>query len=217
MVDYDVILGMDWLSPYHTTLDCHAKTVTLAMSGLLRLEWRGTLDYAPSKVVSFLKAQRIVEKGCDAYLAFMRYFSIDTPTIESVLVSDYPDVFLADLLGISPDRDIDFGIDLLSGTPSISIPPFSLLELKKLKENLQDLLDKGFIRPSMSPWGAPVLFVKKSDGSIRMCIEYWQLNKVIIKNRERQYDEPHLLVLKDTVKHGDAKEVSIRDDSVLQM
>jgi len=69
---------------YHAILYCHAKTVTLSMPGLPRLEWRGALDYVPSRVVSFLKAQRMVEKGCDAYLAFVRDVSADTPTIESV-------------------------------------------------------------------------------------------------------------------------------------
>ncbi|XP_070045171.1 uncharacterized protein [Nicotiana tomentosiformis] len=117
MVDFDVILGMDWLSPYHAIMDCHAMTVALAMPGFPWLEWRSTLDYVPSRVVSFLKAQQMVEKGCDAYLAFLRDVSADTPTVESVsIVKDFPDVFSADLLCMMPDRDIDFGIDLLPGT-----------------------------------------------------------------------------------------------------
>ncbi|XP_070034507.1 uncharacterized protein [Nicotiana tomentosiformis] len=87
LVDFDVILCMDWLSPYHVILDCHAKTVTLALPGLPRLEWRGILDYIPSMVVSFMKAQRMVEKGCEAYLDFVRDVSSNTPTIESVLVT----------------------------------------------------------------------------------------------------------------------------------
>ncbi|XP_070034991.1 uncharacterized protein [Nicotiana tomentosiformis] len=86
MVDFDVILGMDWLSPYHAIIDCHAKTMTLAMLGLPQLEWRGTLDYVPSMVISFLKAQWMVEKGCDAYLAYARDVSVDTSTVDSVLV-----------------------------------------------------------------------------------------------------------------------------------
>ncbi|XP_070041035.1 uncharacterized protein [Nicotiana tomentosiformis] len=153
MVEFDVILVMDWLSPYHSILDCHAKTVTLAMLGLPRLEWRGTSDYVPSRVVSFLKSQRMVEKKCDAYLAFVRDVSADTPTIESVpIVRDFPDVFLVDLPGKPPDRDIDFCIDLLPGTQPISIPPYrmALAKWKELNEKLQELLDKGFIWPSVS-------------------------------------------------------------------
>ena len=81
MVDFDVILGMDLLSPYHAILDCHSKMVTLAMPGLPRLEWRGILDHVPNRVVSFLKAWRMVEKWCDAYLAYVRDVSADTPTL----------------------------------------------------------------------------------------------------------------------------------------
>ncbi|XP_070011332.1 uncharacterized protein [Nicotiana sylvestris] len=132
MVYFDIILGMDWLSPYHAILDCHAKTVTLAIS-----------------------AQHMVGKGYLSYLAFVRDVGAETPSIDSVLVvRDFPDVFPADLPGMSPDRDIDFGIDLVLGTQPISIPPYRMApaELKDLKEQLQELLDKGFIRPSVSPW-----------------------------------------------------------------
>ena len=82
-------------------------------------------------------------------------------------------------------REIDFGIDVFLDTHPISIPPYRMapIELKELKEQLKDLLDKGFIRPSVSPWGAPVLFVRKKDSSLRMCIDYRQLNKVTIKNK----------------------------------
>ena len=84
-----------------------------------------------------------------------------------------------------PDRDIDFCIDLEPGTRPISIPPYRMspAELRELKAKLQELLSKGFIRPSASPWGAPVLFVKNKDGSFRMCIEYRLLNQVTFKNK----------------------------------
>ncbi|XP_070041302.1 uncharacterized protein [Nicotiana tomentosiformis] len=154
MVDFDVILGMDWLSTCHAILDCHAKVVTLAMPELPRVEWRGSLDYVPGKVISYLKAQRMVENGCLAYLAVVTDVSADTSTIDSIpIVQDFSDVFLADLSGMPPDRDIYFGIDLVSGTQPISIPPYHMApsELKKLEKQLQELLDKGFIRPSVSP------------------------------------------------------------------
>ncbi|XP_070046769.1 uncharacterized protein [Nicotiana tomentosiformis] len=186
MVEFDVILGMDWLSPYHAILYYHAMTVTLAMPGLPRFEWRGTLDYIPRRVVSFLKAQRMVEKGCEEYLAFVRDVSADTPTLESVpVVRDFPNVFPSNLLGMPPGRDIDFGIDLVPNTQPISIPLYHMepMELKELKEQLQVLLDEGFIQPSVSPWDAPVLFVKNKDGSMWMCIDYGQLNKVTLKNK----------------------------------
>ncbi|XP_070035082.1 uncharacterized protein [Nicotiana tomentosiformis] len=86
MVDYDVILDMDWLFSYHVILHCHAKTVTLAMPGLPRIEWRGTLDYVPSRVISYLKVQRMVGKGYLSYLAFVRDICADTSTIDSFSV-----------------------------------------------------------------------------------------------------------------------------------
>ncbi|XP_070041106.1 uncharacterized protein [Nicotiana tomentosiformis] len=162
---------MDWLSPYHAILDCHAKIVTLATPSLPWLMWRGALDYVPSWVISFLKARRMVEKGCNAYLAFVRDVGVDTPTVESFpVVRDFPDVFPADLPGVPPNGDINFGIDLLLVTQPISIPLYHMApaELKESMEQPQELLDKEFIWPSVSPWGAPILFVKKKDSSMRM-------------------------------------------------
>ena len=96
--------------------------------------------------------------------------------ISGCLPDDFP--------GIPPKLEIDLCIELLLDKNSISIPPYrmALAELKELKSQLKDLIDKGFIRPSFSPWGAPVLFWKNKDGSPRMCIDYRQLNKVTIKN-----------------------------------
>ncbi|XP_070025789.1 uncharacterized protein [Nicotiana sylvestris] len=186
MVDFDVIFGMDWLSPYHSILDCHAKTVTLALSGLARLEWRGTPSHSTIKVISYMKARCMVEKGCLAYLAYVRDSSAEVPSMDSVpVVREFPEVFHVDLPGMPPDKDIDFCIDLASSTQPISIPPYRMaqLELKELREQPQDLLNKGFIRPSGSPWGMSVLFIKKKDRSMRICIDYRLLNKVTIKNK----------------------------------
>ena len=94
-------------------------------------------------------------------------------------------MFPEDLPGLPPDREVEFSVDLVPGTTPISKTPYRMapVELKALKEQLQELLDKGFIRPSVSPWGAPVLFVKKKDGSLRLCIDYRELNKVTVKNK----------------------------------
>lgn len=94
-------------------------------------------------------------------------------------------MFPTNMPGLPPDQNIIFFIDIEPCTKLISIYPYRMapVELKELKDQLQELLDKGFIRPSILPWGAPVLFVKKNDGSIRMCVDYRQLNKVMIKNK----------------------------------
>ncbi|GJT68561.1 putative reverse transcriptase domain-containing protein [Tanacetum coccineum] len=97
----------------------------------------------------------------------------------------FPKVFLEDLSGLPPTRQVEFQIDLVPGAASIARAPYRLapFRMKKSSEKLQELSDKGFIRPSSSPWGAPVLFVKKKDGPFQMCIDYRELNKLTVKNR----------------------------------
>ncbi|XP_070013671.1 uncharacterized protein [Nicotiana sylvestris] len=122
MLDFDVILGMDWLSPYHAILDYHAKTVTLALLGLPLLEWRGTHGHSISRDISYMKARRIVEKGCLAYLAYVRDSSAEVPSMYFVpVVREFPEVFPVNLSGMPPDRDIDFCIDLALCNQPISI------------------------------------------------------------------------------------------------
>ncbi|XP_070021925.1 uncharacterized protein [Nicotiana sylvestris] len=117
MIDFEVFLGMDWLSPYHAILDCHAKTVTLVMLEMPRLEWKGSAVSSASRVISFMKARYLVEKCCLEYLAYVRDTTAESPMIYSVtVVWGFADVFPSDLLGMPPDRDIDFSIDLAPGT-----------------------------------------------------------------------------------------------------
>ena len=118
----------------------------------------------------------------------------DIPTI-----CDFPDVFPDELPGLPPEREVEFTIDVPPGIAPVSIAPYKMAptELKELKTQLQELYDKGFIHPSISPWGAPVLFVKKKDGSLQLCIDYRQLNKVTIKNK---YPLPRIDDLFDQLK-----------------
>ena len=110
---------------------------------------------------------------------------------EVPVVNEFFDVFLDDLPGLPPDREIEFEIELAPGIEPISIGPYWMAsaELKELKVQMEELLSKGFVKTNTSPWGAPVLFVKKKDGSLHLCIDYRQLNKVTIRN---QYPLPRI-------------------------
>jgi hypothetical protein len=124
------------------------------------------------------------------------YTAITTQLEDIPVVREYTDVFHDELPSLPPDRDVEFVIELQPDTAPISkrsyrMPP---KELAKLKKQLQELLDKGYIRPSSSPWGRPALFVKKKDGSLRLCVDYRPLNVVTIKNK---YPLPCIDVLFD--------------------
>lgn len=101
------------------------------------------------------------------------------------MVNEFQEVFVDDLCYVSLDREIECGINLVFDTRLISIPPYKMasVELRELKEKLKDLLDKVFIHPSASSWGAPVLFVRKKDGSLWIYINYRQLDKVMVNNK----------------------------------
>ena len=136
--------------------------------------------------ISALKARELLLQGCVGYLAHV----VDTNRTETSgpgetrVVCDFADVFPDELSGLPPSCEIEFAIDLIPGSEPASKAPYRMApaELKELKVQLQGLLDMGFIRPSHSPWGAPVLFVKKKEGSLRMCIDYRELNKLTVKN-----------------------------------
>ncbi|KAA3471079.1 Retrotransposon protein [Gossypium australe] len=134
--------------------------------------------------------------------------------IESVpIVCEYPDVFPKELPGLPPIRETEFGIELALDTTPISIAPYRIAptELKELKAQLQELTDKGFTRPSYSPWGAPILFVKKKDGSMRLCIDYRKLNKVTVKNK---YPLLRIVDLFDQLKGATVLLVRVKDSDV---
>ncbi len=151
-------------------------------------------------MISVMTAQRCLRKGYDAYLAYVLDTKVSESKIQTVpVVCEFSDVFPEELPGLPPEREVEFSIDLIPGTTPISIAPYRMAptELKELKTQLQELVDRGFVRPSHSPWGAPVLFVKKKDGSLRLCIDYRQLNKVTIKNK---YPLPRIDDLFDQLK-----------------
>ena len=197
MRDFDVVFGMDWLSRHRATLHCYKKEVKLHRPGKLEVKFRGIRKELSSNMISAMAAQRMLRKGCQGYLAYVVEKRKEGTMVNEIpVVREFPDVFLDDIVGLPPEREVEFTIDLIQGTEPISIPPYRMapVELRELKAQLEEFLSKGFIRSSISPRGAPVLFVKKKYGSLRLCIDYRQLNRVTIRN---QYPLPRIDELYD--------------------
>lgn len=196
--EFDVILGMDWLAENGAQIDCKKKKIILKSPQGKRVEFKGQKQV--KTFLTMIEAKKLLRQGCEGYLAHVIDRSKETPNIESIpVVNEFLDVFPDDLPGLPPDRQIEFSIDLAPGTEPVSKQPYRMApaEMKELAKQLQELLDKGVIRPSVSPWGAPVLFVKKKDGSMRLCIDYRELNKLTIKNK---YPLPRIDDLFDQLK-----------------
>nr|GEY04907.1 putative reverse transcriptase domain-containing protein [Tanacetum cinerariifolium] len=190
---FDVIIGMDWLRRCHVVIVCGEKLVrvpygneTLIFCG----HESNNRKESQLTVITCSKAQEYMAKGCHIFLAQISAKKEEARSegkqLEDVpVVRDFPEVFPKDLQGLPPVRPVEFQIDLIPGAAPVAraLNRLAPSEMKELSEQLQELSDKGFIRYSSSPWGAPVLFVKKKDGSFRMCIDYRELNKLTIKNR----------------------------------
>ncbi|TYK03368.1 ty3-gypsy retrotransposon protein [Cucumis melo var. makuwa] len=186
MHDFDVILGMDWLAVNHASIDCFRKEVAFNPPLMANFKFKGEESRSLPKVISAIRASKLLSRGTWSILAsVVDTREVDVSLSSEPVVRDYPDVFPEELLGLPPHREIEFAIELKLGTVPIFRAPYRMApaELKELKVKLQELLDKGFIWPSVSPWGVPVLFVKKKDGSMRLCIDYRELNKVTVKNK----------------------------------
>ncbi|KAL0537052.1 hypothetical protein IC582_026020 [Cucumis melo] len=186
MLDFDVILGMDWLAANHASIDCSRKEVTFNPPSMASFKFKGGGSKSLPQVISAIRASKLLSQGTWGILAsVVDTREVDVSLSSEPVVRDYPDVFPKELPGLPPHREVEFAIELEPGTVPISRALYRMApaELKELKVQLLELLDKGFIRPSVSPWGAPVLFVKKKDGSMRLCIDYRELNKVNVKNR----------------------------------
>jgi hypothetical protein len=171
----DVLLGMNWMTQHHVSLDIPSRTIEINSP-----ESESTILYLPQQ----------------QHFTPCTHATTGVQLKDIPVVCEYPDVFPDDLPGMPPDRDIEFIIELQPGTAPISKRPYRMPpnELAELKTQLQDLLDKGFIRPSASPWGCPALFVKKKDNSLRLCVDYRPLNAVTIKNK---YPLPRIDILFD--------------------
>ncbi|GJS73790.1 putative reverse transcriptase domain-containing protein [Tanacetum coccineum] len=193
MGTYDVIIGMDWLTKYQAVIDCAKKIVRIPFgSEILIFHGDGSRNKRGTRlnIISCTKAQKYLLQGCHVFLAHITIKETGDKSKKKQLqdvpiVKNFPEVFPEDLPGLPHTRQVEFHIDLVPGAAPVARAPYRLApsEMKELADQLQELSDKGFIRPSSSPWGAPVLFVKKKDGSLRMCIDYRELNKLTVKNR----------------------------------
>jgi hypothetical protein len=165
----DVILGMDWLGKHKVLIDCAKKSVKLT-----------TLD---RKEFEFVAEPVVNAKGIANHVKINQLDASQGSEVS--VLNEFPDVFPEGLPGMSPDRDIEFVIEWKPGTAPIYKTPFRMTtpELAEWKEHIRELLEKGFIRPSSSPWGGPVIFVLKKDGTQRLCVDYHALNEVTVKNK----------------------------------
>ena len=156
--DFNVILGMDWLGENRVLIDCETRIVTLRLPSGDNFTYKGATSKGAPSVITSLWAKKLIRSGASAFLASVTLDNSNKQITSSVhIVREFIDVFLDDLPGFLPAREVDFGIDLELGTVPISKAPYRMApaELRELKEQLQELLDKGFIRSSVSPWGSP--------------------------------------------------------------
>ncbi|GJW01748.1 putative reverse transcriptase domain-containing protein [Tanacetum coccineum] len=190
---FDAIIGMDWLAKYQAVIVCAEKIVRIPWGNetlIIHGDGSNQGNVTRLNIISCTKTQKYMEKGFPIFLAHVTAKEVEDKSekkrLEDVpIVQDFPGVFPEDLPGLPPTRQVEFQIDLVPGAAPVARAPYRLApsEMKELSEQLKELSDKGFIRPSSSPWGAPVLFVKKKDGSFWMCIDYRELNKLTVKNR----------------------------------
>ncbi|GJU75392.1 putative reverse transcriptase domain-containing protein [Tanacetum coccineum] len=181
---FDVIIRMDWLVERDVVIVCGKKVVHILYKKKM-LVVKGDRGASRLKVISCIKARKYIKRGCHLFLAHLTEKEPAKKGLEDVpVIRDFPEVFLDYLLGLPSPRQVEFRIELVHGAAPVAHAPYRLAptEMKELSVQLQELLENGFIRPSSSPWGAPVLFVKKKDGSFRIYIDYRELNKLTVKN-----------------------------------
>ncbi|GJY87884.1 putative nucleotidyltransferase, ribonuclease H [Tanacetum coccineum] len=181
---FDVVIGRDWLSKYHARIICDEKVIHIPIDGET-LIIRGDRSKTRLNLISYIKTERYISRGCQVFIAQVMKKKPDEKRMEDILVvREFPEVFPEDPPGLPPIRQVEFQIDLIPRAAPVAHTPYRLApsEMQELSNQLQELSDRGFIRPSTSPWGAPVLFVNKKDGSFIMCIDYRELNKLTVKN-----------------------------------
>ena len=163
---------MDFLIEHNATINCRHQKVTFCPEKEARFSFKGRPLRCHGKIINAMQAKKMLDNGCRGYLASVLDITKETKHTprDVAVVKEFVEVFPEDLPGLPPAREISFEIELVPGTGPISKAPYRMApaEMKELQGQLKEMLDIGFIWPSQSPWGAPVLFVKKKDGSLRL-------------------------------------------------
>ncbi|XP_049406228.1 uncharacterized protein LOC125869852 [Solanum stenotomum] len=183
--DFDVIIEMDWLHKYHAVVDCRSKHVTFKDPTFSHIIVQGERSLI-SSIVSATLARKLMRQGCWAYLAHIVESQLKSPCIKDIpVVCDFPEVFPGNLPGLPREREVEFPIELIPGSTPISTTPYRMdpAKLGELKSQLQELLEKGFIRLSVSPWGSPVL-----SGYHQLRVREKDIPKTAFRTRYGDYD-----------------------------
>ncbi|KAI3728937.1 hypothetical protein L6452_17582 [Arctium lappa] len=223
---FDVVVNMDWLTENQAEIVCSKKLIRLPVSSGEMVVIYGERRKGDVGVITMAKARKCLVKGCSSFLAYVTDAKLEKMKLENVkMVREFPNVFPDDLPGLPPDRQIESQIELIPGATPIARAPYRLVpsEMQEMMDQLQEFLEKGFIRLSSSPWGASVLFVKKKDDIMRMCIDYRELNKATVKNK---YPPPRIDDLFDQLQGASCfskidlrsgyHQVKVKEDDILK-
>jgi hypothetical protein len=184
---YDLLIGMDWLATYKTKVDYYHKNLECENEEGIKMILQGIQRPVSVRLISTLQIKKYCRKGYPLYaMQVLESIEDNKSNLEDhPILREYKDVCPKEVSGLPLRRDIDFSIELAPGAVSVSRAPYriSALELVEIKLQLKEMMDKSYNRPSVSPWGAPILFVKNKNGTLRLCIDYRQLNKTTIKNK----------------------------------
>ncbi|GJR50434.1 putative reverse transcriptase domain-containing protein [Tanacetum coccineum] len=188
---FDVVIGMDWLSKYHARIICDKKVVHIPINGET-LIIQGDQSKTRLSLISCIKTERYISRGCQVFIIQVMEKKSDEKRLEDIpVVREFSEIFPENLPGLPPVRQVEFQSDLIPGATPVARAPYRLApsEMQDLSDQLQELSDRGFIRPSTLPWGAPVLFVKKKDGSFRISSVYSKIDLRLGYHQLRVRDE----------------------------
>ncbi|XP_074288638.1 uncharacterized protein LOC141613792 [Silene latifolia] len=214
---FEIIFGMDWLSRNRAFIDFYQKKVSLKGPKGVRVSYRGFVVKPKVRLISTVTLKSCLRKGGELILCHVWDTREAVKGADKIpVVSEFQDVFLEEIPGLPPKRDVELIIELKPGTGPISKAPYRTgpKELEELKKQLEELLEKGYIRPSVSPWGAPVLFVKKKDGIYmdlmnKVFSPYLDqfvvvfIDDILVYSKNKEEHEKHLRIFLQTLREND--------------